>query len=68
MNQLAGVGITQALRDAEHVGAAASARTGEDIALRCRIGMKRTMRPGMRLGLALEHRIGVQMIQIVRDA
>ena len=47
------IGFARALRDAGYVGAAALARAGEDIAPGSRVGMKRTMCPDMRLGLAL---------------
>jgi len=47
------IGFARALRDAGYVGAAALARAGEDIAPGSWVGMKRTMCPDMRLGLAL---------------
>jgi hypothetical protein len=47
------IGFAWALRDAGHVCAAALARAGEDIAPGGWVGMKRTMRPSMRLGVAL---------------
>ena len=50
------VGLTCVLRDAGHVGAAALAAASKDIAFGGRVGMKRTMRPGMRLGLVLGRR------------
>lgn len=45
------VDLTRTLLDARHIGAAALACDGEDIAFRSRIGMQRTMRPGVRPGL-----------------
>ena len=47
------INLAQALHDAGHVGPTTLAATNQDIALRGRIGMKRTVRRGMRLGLSL---------------
>jgi hypothetical protein len=47
------VALARALRDARNIGAAALAALGPEFSLRCRIGMKRAMRPRMRVGLRL---------------